>query len=218
MIEELHLEEYDLMDLHYLIKGLAIGFSVAAPVGPIAILCINRTLTKGKLHGFVSGLGAATADALYGLVAAFGLTFITSFLLSQKIWLQLIGGLFLCYLGIQTFHSRPAEKAAVAQKSTQLFESFFSILILTVTNPMTILFFIGIFSGIGLSNESFSLPSALQMVVGVFIGSGLWWLSLSLGVGIFKSAFTPQGLSWINKLSGCIIGGFGLWSLFQLIL
>lgn len=115
------------MNLFYFLKGLVIGFSVAAPVGPIGILCINRTLSKGRLHGFVSGLGAATADALYGCIAAFGLTFITTFLLTQKIWLQLIGGLFLCYLGVQTFRSQPAEHAAAA-KGGGLLRSYTSVL------------------------------------------------------------------------------------------
>jgi len=97
------------MNLFYFLKGLVIGFSVAAPVGPIGILCINRTLSKGRLHGFVSGLGAATADALYGCIAAFGLTFITTFLLTQKSLLQLVGGLILSYLGVKTFLSQPSD-------------------------------------------------------------------------------------------------------------
>lgn len=151
------------MDIIFLLKGLLIGFTVAAPVGPIGILCINRTLSKGRLTGFVSGLGAASADAIYGCIAAFGLTFITSFLISQKLWLQLIGGLFLCYLGIQTYRSRPAGHAASA-RGGGLLKSYTSVFFLTVTNPMTILFFIGIFSGIGLGKSSFDMVSALLMV------------------------------------------------------
>ena len=100
------------MDLPIIIKGIIMGFSIAAPVGPIGVLCIRRTISNGRLSGFVSGLGAATADGLYGCVAAFGLTFISSFLVSQQFWLRLIGGAFLCYLGVQTLLSRPAEKAA----------------------------------------------------------------------------------------------------------
>ncbi|WP_430507864.1 LysE family translocator [Rossellomorea marisflavi] len=204
------------MDIIFLLKGLLIGFTVAAPVGPIGILCINRTLSKGRLTGFVSGLGAASADAIYGCIAAFGLTFITSFLISQKLWLQLIGGLFLCYLGIQTYRSRPAGHAASA-RGGGLLKSYTSVFFLTVTNPMTILFFIGIFSGIGLGKSSFDLMSALLMVTGVFLGSAAWWLSLSFGVSLFRKRFSDDSLAWINRLSGIIVFGFGVFALLQLL-
>ncbi|MEW4288143.1 LysE family translocator [Rossellomorea marisflavi] len=204
------------MDIIFLLKGLLIGFTVAAPVGPIGILCINRTLSKGRLTGFVSGLGAASADAIYGCIAAFGLTFITSFLISQKLWLQLIGGLFLCYLGIQTYRSRPAGHAASA-RGGGLLKSYTSVFFLTVTNPMTILFFIGIFSGIGLGKSSFDMGSALLMVTGVFLGSAAWWLSLSFGVSLFRKRFSDDSLAWINRLSGIIVFGFGVFALLKLL-
>jgi len=204
------------MDIIFLLKGLLIGFTVAAPVGPIGILCINRTLSKGRLTGFVSGLGAASADAIYGCIAAFGLTFITSFLISQKLWLQLIGGLFLCYLGIQTYRSRPADHSASA-RGGGLLKSYTSVFFLTVTNPMTILFFIGIFSGIGLGKSSFDLMSALLMVTGVFVGSAAWWLSLSFGVSLFRKKFSNDSLTWINRLSGIIVFGFGVFALLRLL-
>ncbi|MCM2588325.1 LysE family translocator [Rossellomorea marisflavi] len=202
------------MDIIFLLKGLLIGFTVAAPVGPIGILCINRTLSKGRLTGFVSGLGAASADGIYGCIAAFGLTFITSFLISQKLWLQLIGGLFLCYLGIQTYRSRPAGHAASA-RGGGLLKSYTSVFFLTVTNPMTILFFIGIFSGIGLGKSSFDMGSALLMVTGVFLGSAAWWLSLSFGVSLFRKKFSDDSLAWINRLSGIIVFGFGVFALLK---
>ncbi|MCM2605843.1 LysE family translocator [Rossellomorea marisflavi] len=204
------------MDFIFLLKGLLIGFTVAAPVGPIGILCINRTLSKGRLTGFVSGLGAASADAIYGCIAAFGLTFITSFLISQKLWLQLIGGLFLCYLGIQTYRSRPAGHAASA-RGGGLLKSYTSVFFLTVTNPMTILFFIGIFSGIGLGKSSFDMGSALLMMTGVFLGSAAWWLSLSFGVSLFRKKFSNDTLAWINRLSGIIVFGFGVFALLKLL-
>ncbi|MDR4937976.1 LysE family transporter [Rossellomorea marisflavi] len=204
------------MDIIFLLKGLLIGFTVAAPVGPIGILCINRTLSKGRLTGFVSGLGAASADAIYGCIAAFGLTFITSFLISQKLWLQLIDGLFLCYLGIQTYLSRPAGHAASA-RGGGLLKSYTSVFFLTVTNPMTILFFIGIFSGIGLRKSSFDMGSALLMVTGVFLGSAAWWLSLSFGVSLFRKKFSDDSLAWINRLSGIIVFGFGVFALLKLL-
>lgn len=204
------------MNLFYFLKGLVIGFSVAAPVGPIGILCINRTLSKGRLNGFVSGLGAATADALYGCIAAFGLTFITTFLLTQKIWLQLIGGLFLCYLGVQTFRSQPAEHAAAA-KGGGLLRSYTSVLFLTVTNPMTILFFIGVFSGVGISKSVFDVASALTMVAGVFLGSACWWLSLSFAINLTRSKFTNNSLIWVNRISGAVVLTFGIFTLYKLV-
>jgi threonine/homoserine/homoserine lactone efflux protein len=204
------------MNLFYFLKGLVIGFSVAAPVGPIGILCINRTLSKGRLHGFVSGLGAATADALYGCIAAFGLTFITTFLLTQKIWLQLIGGLFLCYLGVQTFRSQPAEHAAAA-KGGGLLRSYTSVLFLTVTNPMTILFFIGIFSSVGISKSAFDAASALTMVAGVFLGSACWWLSLSFAISLARSKFTNNSLIWVNRILEAIVLTFGIFALYKLL-
>lgn len=112
------------MTITYLLKGLVIGFAIVAPVGPIGVLCIRRSLVQGRLYGLFSGLGAAAADAVYGFIAAFGLTVITSFLLDYKLWLQLIGGLFLCYLGMQTLLSKPAEYQGDVQEGS-LLASFF---------------------------------------------------------------------------------------------
>jgi LysE type translocator len=124
------------------LRGLVIGFSIAAPVGPIGVLCIRRTLADGRAAGFFSGLGAATADALYGAVAAFGLTAISSVLIGQATWLRLGGGLFLCYLGIKTFLARPAAEATPA-RATGLIGAYVSTLLLTLANPTTILSFVG---------------------------------------------------------------------------
>ena len=140
------------MDVSLFVRGLVIGFSIAAPVGPIGVLCIRRTLAEGQLYGLVSGLGAATADALYGCVAGFGLTFISAFLIGHKLWLSLIGGLFLLYLGIKTLLSKPAEDAAKAE-GKGLFRAYASTFLLTVTNPMTILSFAAIFAALGLAKR-----------------------------------------------------------------
>jgi threonine/homoserine/homoserine lactone efflux protein len=200
------------MDITFLLRGLLIGFSIAAPVGPIGVLCIRRTLADGRAAGLVSGLGAATADAIYGVIAGFGLTFISSFLVSQQFWLGLVGGLFLCYLGIKTGLSKPAEQAASA-KGTGLLGAYVSTFLLTVTNPMTILSFAAIFAGLGLASTSGTYGSASVLVVGVFLGSALWWLLLSGGVGLFREKFNTNGLHWVNRISGIIITGFGLFAL-----
>ena len=135
------------MDITLYLRGLAIGFSIAAPGGPIGVLCIRRTLAEGRVSGLVSGLGAATADTIYGCFAAFGLTSISYFLVSQQVGMRLIGGVFLCYLGIKTLLARPAQQAA-SGKGNGLFGDFSSAFFLTLTNPMTIIAFAAIFAGL----------------------------------------------------------------------
>ena len=197
------------MDYSFLFRGLVIGFSIAAPVGPIGVLCIRRTLTDGRASGLATGLGAATADGMYGCVAGFGLTFISGILIDQQNWLRLFGGLFLCYLGIKTLLSKPVEQAATAG-GRGLLGSYASTFLLTVTNPMTILSFAAIFAGLGLANTDGSYVSALILVLGVFLGSATWWLLLSGGVGLFREKFNTQGLLWVNRISGIVITVFGM--------
>lgn len=196
------------MDYPLFFRGLVIGFSIAAPVGPIGVLCIRRTLADGQIAGLVSGLGAATADAFYGCVAGFGLTFISSLLIDQQMWMRLVGGLFLLYLGIKTLLSRPAEQAAKTT-GNGLLSAYASTFLLTVTNPLTILSFAAIFAGLGLTNTTGSYASALILVLGVFLGSASWWLLLSGGVGLFRDKFNTQGMVWVNRISGLIIIAFG---------
>ena len=203
------------MDIRFLLRGLIIGFSIAAPVGPIGVLCIRRTLAEGRAFGFISGLGAATADAIYGCVAGFGLTFVSSILISQQGWLRLIGGAFLCYLGPKTFLARPAQQAPSVEGGG-LVGAYASTFFLTLTNPMTILSFAAIFAGLGVASASGDYASAAILVLGVFIGSALWWLTLSGVVGVFRYKFDPRGLQWVNRISGVIITGFGLLALLSL--
>src|SRR5258706_16191577 len=134
--------------MHLILKGMIIGFSIAAPVGPIGVLCIRRSLAEGRQMGLATGLGAATADALYGCVAGFGLTAISNFLVGQRFWICLMGGLFMCYLGVRTFMSKPAERMAEIRKSGLLSAYGFTLL-LTLSNPTTILSFIAVFAGLG---------------------------------------------------------------------
>src|SRR6476469_804314 len=138
------------MDWGFFLRGIIIGLSIAAPVGPIGVLCIRRTLALGQTTGFLSGLGAATADAFYGAIAGFGLTFISRFLVSQQGWLRLIGGAFLVYLGVRTFRAAPAAEAAQAS-GQGLVSAYISTLFLTLTNPTTILSFVAVFGGLGLA-------------------------------------------------------------------
>ncbi len=195
------------------LRGLLIGFSIAAPVGPIGVLCIRRTLAEGRLAGFLSGMGAASADMVYGAVAAFGLTAIQNLLLSQSTWLSIVGGIFLLYLGIKTFFSKPAEQAAKSSRGG-LFGAYLTTFFLTITNPITILSFIAIFAGLRLGETDGNYVSAALMVLGVFLGSAAWWLTLSTGVSFLRKKFTPALLAWINRLAGVIIFAFGLAALF----
>jgi threonine/homoserine/homoserine lactone efflux protein len=197
------------MDTSFFLKGLLIGFSIAAPVGPIGVLCIRRTLASGRASGLLSGIGAATADAFYGSIAAFGLTFVSDFLLQQQAFIRLLGGGFLCYLGIRTLLSRPVEVANPVSKGS-LASAYSSTFLLTLTNPLTILSFAAIFAGFGLVGESHSYLSAGIMVLGVFLGSTAWWLILSGVTSLLRTRFSQKSLVWVNRISGAILLGFGI--------
>jgi threonine/homoserine/homoserine lactone efflux protein len=196
------------MDIGLLLRGLLIGFSIAAPVGPIGVLVIRRTLAEGRVAGLATGMGAATADALYGCVAGFGLTAISGLLLENQLWVRLIGGLFLCYLGVRAFLAAPAERAADAPSSS-LLGAYVATLGLTLSNPTTILSFVAILAGLGVGVAGGSYGAAALLVLGVFIGSALWWLLLSGGVNLLRLRLTPGALRWVNRASGLIILGFG---------
>ena len=203
--------------MDFFLNGGVLGFSIAAPVGPIGVLCIRRSIAEGRVMGFLSGLGAATADATYGLVAAAGLTAISGFLVRQQFWFGLIGGLFLCWLGVQTFRSKPAEQSARAN-ATGLLSAYGSTFLLTLTNPLTILSFAAMFAGAGLGEAAGSVSAASLVVAGVFTGSALWWLVLSFTAGALRSRFDWNWQRWLNRLSGLVIASFGFWHLSKLVL
>lgn len=194
------------------IRGLILGFAIAAPVGPIGLLCIQRTLNEGRAIGLVSGLGAATADAIYGAIAAFGLTLVAGFLVDQQHWLSLAGGVFLCYLGARTILATPAVAGARAD-ATGILGAYGTTLALTLTNPMTILAFVAIFAGAGLAASAGDHWAALTIVLGVFCGSAAWWLVLSTGVSLLRGSITPPVMVWINRIAGVVIALFGVFML-----
>jgi threonine/homoserine/homoserine lactone efflux protein len=203
-----------MQDIPVLLKGWLLGFAIAAPVGPIGVLCIRRTLSDGRMIGFLSGLGAATADMIYGAIAAFGITAVQSILVSQQHWLQIIGGLFLLYLGVRTFFASPATEAAEANASHGRLSAYLTTLALTLTNPATILSFTVVFAGLRLGQGGDAVAEAALLVVGVFLGSASWWLLLSGGVGLFRDRFTARWMVWVNRLAGLTILGFGVAALF----
>jgi threonine/homoserine/homoserine lactone efflux protein len=203
------------MDFGLFLRGLIIGFSIAAPVGPIGILCIRRTLADGRASGFLSGLGAATADALYGCIAGFGLTMISAFLVDQRAWIQLVGGVFLLALGVRTLRSTPAQNAAKAAANPGLLASYLSTLFLTLTNPMTIISFAGIFAALGVAETAGDVAAAALLVLGVFSGSAAWWLILSGGVGLLRERIASGVLLWVNRASGAVLLVFGAVAVWQ---
>ena len=206
------------MDVGLFAKGMVLGFSIAAPVGPIGVLCIRRTLAEGRLTGLLSGLGAATADACYGAIAAFGLTAVSRLLVHQQTALRIIGGLFLGYLGIRTILAHPARQAAKAGQRRRLLSNYISTFGLTLTNPATILSFVAIFAGLGWAGtREAGYGSATMLVLGVFSGSALWWLILSTGVSLVRSRFTPRVMQWVNRASGTIILSFGVVAIASLV-
>lgn len=197
------------MEYTLLLKGIIIGFALALPIGPIGILCIRKTATEGHLSGMVIGFGAATADAVYGFIAAFGLTVISDALVTRQGWLRLIGGAFLCYLGIKTLMAKPAESSQGSNGKGRL-ASYVSTFLLTLTNPLSIIAFLGVFAGFGLRNTDLSLGSATTLIGGVFLGSSLWFFLLSYGITLFRQKINATGLGWVNRISGILIIIFGV--------
>jgi threonine/homoserine/homoserine lactone efflux protein len=196
------------------LKGLVVGFLIATPVGPIGLLCIQRTLSEGKIHGLVSGLGAATADAIFGLIAALGLTVISNFLFEVQFWLRLFGGIFLCYLGVRTFLSKPRAQVS-SDDSPRYISNYGSTFLLAFTNPITIIVFVALFAGLGVVGSDFSVGLSVS---GVFVGSALWWFMLCGAAGVLREKISYSRLSWLNKVSGIIITIFGAGILLFLIL
>ena len=204
--------------MSFLFKGMLIGFAIAAPVGPIGLLCIQRTLTRGRWSGVLSWLGAASADALYGCIAGFGLASLAGWLLAWQTELQITGGLFLLYLGWRTWQTPSVAEPAQAQPTRAgLAGDYLSTLALTATNPVTILAFLGIFTGLGLAATGQDFAAAGLLVLGVFAGSLLWWLLLAGGVGLLRRRLTPSALRWINRISGMLIASFGGWALLVVV-
>ncbi len=197
------------MPVNYYIKGLIIGFSLAIPVGPIGLLLIRRTLTRGRMAGLISGLGAATADAIYGAIAGFGITLLSNFLVTHSIVLRLMGGAFLCYLGGRIFLSKPRERATKGAEENILHD-YLSTLFLTLTNPLTILSFAAIFAAAGVVVIPGEYYSTATLVLGVFSGSCLWWVILSGMVSFFHGKLDTTGILVLNKISGAIIAAFGV--------
>jgi threonine/homoserine/homoserine lactone efflux protein len=198
------------LEIPLFIKGFMIGLVVAAPLGPIGIICLQRTLSKGYLAGLFSGLGISTADAIYGALAVFGVTAISSFLISQELWLRVIGGIVICGLGIRIYRQAGYQKIAAPSNNKSCFGAYFSALVFTLMNPALIISFTAIFASWGIVYTRSNYFSALLLIVGVFSGSAIWWVFLSGLASRLKTQFTNTLIQKINHISGELIAGFGL--------
>lgn len=202
-----------------ILQGVLLGLAIAAPVGPIGLLCIRRTLNNGRMIGLATGLGAATADGMYALIAALGISAIISTLLSYQTIFQVAGGSFICYLGFRSIFAKPANSEAdTPPKISSLGSSYFSSFLLTISNPLTIASFLGIFAGLSVTTAAHhSLVLTILLVAGVFAGSALWWFFLSSIVGIFHQRLNTTIMRIINIGSGLILVGFGIILLASLV-
>jgi threonine/homoserine/homoserine lactone efflux protein len=197
------------MDMALLVRGTILGFSIAAPVGPIGVLVIRESMTAGRKAGLLTGLGAAAADGLYGLVGGLGLTAVSALLVSHATLLRVAGGLFMLWLGARTFLSAPASATHGGETRTGG-RIFLTGLLLTITNPMTILSFAAMFAGMGLgSGMDGSAAGIVALVAGVLLGSSAWWLFLSSAASVAGRKLTPDRLRWVNRGSGLIVAAFG---------
>jgi threonine/homoserine/homoserine lactone efflux protein len=187
-----------------------IGLVVAAPLGPIGIISLQRTFSEGYLPGLFSGLGISTADAIYGALVTFGVTAISGFLMSQELWLKIIGGVVICGLGIRIYSQAGYQKMSASANNKNCFGAYFSALILTLMNPALIFSFFAIFASLGIVYSSTNPISTMLLIGGIFSGSAIWWVFLSGMASRLKTRFTESLIKKINYISGLLIAGFGL--------
>lgn len=202
--------------MNLFVKGLIVGFCLAAPVGPIAAICVQRTISKRLISGVLSGLGAAVADAVYGAIAAFGATIISEFIIAERNWLQRIGGAILILLGLRLIFFTKLEERKNGATNRGLFGDFFSTFVLTLTNPMTFVAFAAIFTTMGIGAVRGHSILTAELVGGVFAGSALWWLILSGASFLLRHHFDFRKLAAINKATGVFVIAVGVLYLFVL--
>lgn len=200
------------------LRGAAIGFSIAAPIGPVGLLCIRKALADGRMAAMVAGLGAAVADTIFGAVVGLGLTAVSHFLSSHAAWLKLAGGLFMIVLGLRTWAGETKPLDPLPPSGMGLWRDFASTFAITITNPATILGVMGVFAAIGTSTQPAEAGDAWLLVLGVFSGSVLWWLVLSSLASAVRDRLTPAHLRHFNHISGALLVLFGALALGSLLL
>lgn len=195
-----------------LLKGMLIGFSIALPVGPIGLLCIRHSLVRGAFYGLIAGLGAALADTCYGALAGFGMTMACDFLADYRLVVQLLGGILLCYLGISALRSNPQNIDEKSRNQSSTFKIFITTFLLTLTNPLTLLSFMGVYAALGVCMAGEQVSSIVMLVAGVFVGSIAWWVILSSSAAMIGKRFNFKSTQLFNKLTGSILLTFGLFA------
>ena len=196
-------------ELDLLIRGALAGVIIAAPVGPVNVLCMQRTVLKGWRAGVISGLGSAAADTLYGAIAGFSITFVIAFLERELAWIRLAGGILLAVIGAVYFFKPPASLNKKGEDESGPPADFHSTLLLTLTNPTTVLSFLAVFAALGLAQRREWWLTSI-MVGGIFCGSMAWWVILSSVVNRLRDRMTDRALRWMNRVAGLAIGGFGV--------
>jgi threonine/homoserine/homoserine lactone efflux protein len=206
------------MILTLLVKGIIVGLLASIPLGPIGVICIQRTVNKGKLSGFLSGLGAASADTIFAAIAGFSLTFIIAFIEEKHIIFQALGGIIVFLLGIKIFYTNPIKQLRRhKRKKNNLMEDYLSVFIVTFTNPLAVFLFIALFATFGVVNDTTKWFHSLLTTSGVFMGAGLWWYILTSLVYYYRDKFRLKQLWWINKISGSVISILGAIAIIGLI-
>jgi len=205
------------MDVSLFVQGIIIGLTLAAPVGPLALICIQRTVTEGRLHGIFSGIGVATADSFYAAVTFLGLTVISGLIIAQQYLFRFLAGVVLILIGIRVFLSIPSAISAKTEHETYL-KDYLSMVALAIANPLTLVFFLVILPGYGVVIHGTSFLSAAEFVAGVFFGSTVWWVVLCGSIGSVRSRISAENLGRINRVSGLLISCFGAGVLILLVI
>lgn len=188
------------------IKGIIIGLMASIPLGPIGVLCIQRTLSKNHRSGFTSGMGAATADVLFASVALFSLTFVLSFIETHMIYIKAIGGICVVIVGVKIFLTNPVVQIRRNRAGkNSLWQDFISLFFITLANPAFILIFVALFATFGISREALGIANGVPMIAGVYAGGALWWFMLTFIVNLLRKRFRPRHLLWINRSAGALI-------------
>ena len=197
----------------FILKGIIIGICVSAPVGPIGILCIQRTLTKGKKVGIITGLGATFSDLFYAMIAGFSLGFVSDFITKYQFWIQIVGSLIIMLFGFYIFKSNPVRSLSSIQKqgsSGSYFADFVTSFALCITNPMILFIFIGLFARMGFFTSDEPLYQSIVGLFSILLGAFLWWLTLNSLVDRFRKKINVRGLGFISKITGFVICAIGL--------
>ena len=195
--------------IELLIGGIIVGLMIAMPVGPVNILCIRRTIGAGWRSGVISGVGAAAADMLYGGIAGFSITLVIQFLVREQFWIRLFGGILLVGIGIWYFFKRPVALDARLQDRGSAYSDIRSAFLLTLTNPTTVLSFVALLAALGMGAQRLWWLTVF-LVGGIFCGSMMWWIVLSVIVNHFRDRFNDRLLLLMNRFAGVAIGGFGV--------